>query len=141
METTGTIQQVFGDDAMDITQIKEWYNRFKDGRMSVESDARSGRPSTSRDDELINQVRTLVTQDCPVTVRELVEEVRISTGSVYSILTYDLALRRVSAKFMPKLLMMERKQQHMEVSHDILDYAKSDPEFLNIVATGDELRV
>ena len=32
VETIRKIQQVFGDDAMSITRIKEWYNRFKDGR-------------------------------------------------------------------------------------------------------------
>jgi hypothetical protein len=49
-------------------------------------------------------------------------------------------MRRVSAKFMPKLLMMEQ-QQLLEVSQDMLDYANSDPKFLNIVTTGDELWV
>lgn len=97
VETIRKIQRVFGDDAMGITQIKEWYNRFKDGRTSVESDARYGRPSTSRNDKLIDQVRTLVMQDRRVTVRELAEEVGISTASVHSILTDDLAMRRVSA--------------------------------------------
>ena len=58
-------------------------------------DARSGRHSTKRNDELIDQVRTLVMQDRRVTVRELAEEVRISTGSVHSILTDDLSMRRV----------------------------------------------
>jgi histone-lysine N-methyltransferase SETMAR len=99
-ETIWKVQRVFGDDAMGITQIKEWYNRFKDGRTSVESDARSGWLSTSRNDELIDQVRTLVMQDHRVTVRELAEEVAISSGSVHSILTDDLTMRRVSAKFM-----------------------------------------
>jgi hypothetical protein len=37
--------------------------------------------------------------DHRVTVRELVEEVGISTGSVHSILTDDLALQRESTKF------------------------------------------
>jgi histone-lysine N-methyltransferase SETMAR len=94
----------FGDDGMGITQIKEWYNQFKDGRTSVESDARSGRPSTSRNVELIDQVQTLVMEDRRVTVRELAEDVGISIGSVHSILTDNLALRRVSAKFVPKLI-------------------------------------
>ena len=93
---------------MGITQIKEWYNRFKDGRTWVESDARSGRPSTSRNDELIDQVRTLVMQDRRVTVRELAEEVGISTGSVHFILTDDLAMWRVCAKFVPKLQLIPR---------------------------------
>jgi hypothetical protein len=46
-ETIRKIQQAFGDNAMRVTQIKEWFNRFKDGRMSADSDQRSGRPSTS----------------------------------------------------------------------------------------------
>jgi hypothetical protein len=92
------VQQVFGDDAMGITQIKEWYNRFKDGSTSVDSDTRSGRQSTSRNDELIDQVRTVVMQDHRVIVRELAEEVGKSAGSVHSILTDDLSMRRVSTK-------------------------------------------
>ena len=94
----------FGDDGMGITQIKEWYNQFKDGRTSVESDAHFGRPSTSRNDELIDQLRTLAMQDRRVTVRELAEEVGISTSSVHSILTDNLVLRRVPAKLVPQLI-------------------------------------
>jgi ribosomal protein S25 len=69
------------------------------GPTSVESDARSGRHSTRRNYELIDQVRTLVMQDRRVTVRELAEGMGIGTGSVHSILTDDLAMRIVSAKF------------------------------------------
>ena len=58
VETIRKIQQAFGDDAMSITRIKEWYNRFKDGSTSVDSEPRHGRPSTSRNDNVINQVRT-----------------------------------------------------------------------------------
>jgi hypothetical protein len=46
-ETIRKIQQAFGNDAMGVTQIKEWYNRFKNGRTSVDSDQRTSRPSTS----------------------------------------------------------------------------------------------
>jgi hypothetical protein len=95
METIPKIQRVFGDDAICITQIKAWYHRFKDGRTSVDSDSRSGRFSTSRNYELIDQVRTKVMQDHRVTVRKLAEEAGISTGSVHSILTDDLSMRSV----------------------------------------------
>jgi ribosomal protein L16 Arg81 hydroxylase len=44
-ETIRKIQQAFSDDAMRVTQIQEWFNRFKDGRMSPESYQHSGRPS------------------------------------------------------------------------------------------------
>ena len=75
METIQKIQQAFGDDAMSIIRIKEWYNRFKDGSTSVDSKPRHGRLSTSRNDNVINQVRTLVMQDRRITVRELADEV------------------------------------------------------------------
>jgi len=73
VKTIRKIQQAFGDDAMSITRIKEWYNRFKDGSTSVDSELRHGRPSTSRNDNVINQVRTLVMQDRRITVRELAD--------------------------------------------------------------------
>jgi hypothetical protein len=77
-------------------------------------------------------------QDHRVTIRELAEEVGIISGSVLSILSDGLATRRVSLKFVLKLLMMEQKQLCLEVLQDMQDYANSDPEFLNIVTTGDE---
>jgi transposase len=74
VETIRKIQQAFGDDAMSITRIKEWYKRFKDRSTSVAKEPRHGRPSTSRNDNVINQVRTLVMQDRCITVRELADE-------------------------------------------------------------------
>ena len=56
-ETIQKIQQVFEDEALSQPQIKEWFDCFKNGRMSVESEARSGRPSTTRNEEVIEKVR------------------------------------------------------------------------------------
>ena len=44
-ETMEMIQKAFVDESMGITQIKEWYSRFENGRTSVDSDPRSGQPS------------------------------------------------------------------------------------------------
>ena len=45
---------------MSVAQIKVWCNRFKDGRTSVESNERSGRPSTCHNDVIIEEVKTLI---------------------------------------------------------------------------------
>ena len=137
VETIRKIQQAFGEDSMGPTTMKEWYNCFKDGRKSAESDPRSGRPSTSRNDEVINQVHGLVLEDRRITIRELAGETDISTGSVHSVLHDDLGLRRVAAKFVPRLLTLEQKQLRLEVSRDMLDCAANDPEFMNTIITGD----
>ena len=77
-------------------------------------------------------------QDRRITLRELAEEVGVSIGSVYTIFTADLGLRRVSGKFVPKLLTMEQKQLRLEIAQDMLDCVESDSNFLNTVITGDE---
>jgi transposase len=77
------IQQAFGDDAMGATQIEEWFNRFKYGRTLEDSDQRSGRPSTSRTANVIENVRFLIPEDRRLTVGEIADEVGISTGSAH----------------------------------------------------------
>ena len=104
----------------------------------MESDHRSGRPSTSRNEEVIDQVRKKVLEDCRLTVQEIVAEVRISTSSVQSILTENLNLQRVSAKFVPKLLTEQQKELREKISEDMLDLANHDPEFTKTIITGDE---
>ena len=110
VETIRKIQQAFGNEALSPTPIKQWFKRFKNGRASVESDPCSRRPSTSQKEEVMDQVRKKVQEDCYLAVQEIVAEVGISTGSVHSILTEDLNLGRVSTKFVPKLLMEQQKE-------------------------------
>ena len=104
----------------------------------MESDPRSGRPFTIQEEEVIDQVREKVLEDVRLTVQEIVAEVGISTGSVHFILTEDLNLRRVSAKFVPKLLTEQQKELRKEISEDMLDLTNLDPEFIKTIITGDE---
>ena len=120
-ETIRKIQQVFGDDAMGVTQIKEWFNRFKNGRTSVESEQHSGRPQTARNAAVVERVENLVRGDRRLTVREIAKEVGISKDSAHEILRADLNMCRVAAKFVPKLLSAEQKELRVEVVQDLLD--------------------
>ena len=81
-ETIQKIQQAFGDEAVSQTQVKEWLNRFKNSRMPMDNEARSGRPSTSRNEEVIEKVRQIVIEDRRLTLRKIVEEVGISKESL-----------------------------------------------------------
>jgi hypothetical protein len=120
-ETIRKIQQAFGDDAMGATQIKEWFNPFKDRRTLVDSDERSGRPSTSWNANDIENVSSLILEDHHLTVREIADEVGIRTGSARLILTEDLHMCRVVAKFVPKLLSQKQQQLRLEVARDMPD--------------------
>ena len=86
-ETYQLLQQTYGEVSMGRAQVFDWFRLFKEGRTSVESDPRSGRRSTSRNEELIAKDRTIVRNNERLTVREIAEDCGISVGSCDAILT------------------------------------------------------
>jgi len=91
------LQQAFGEDCLSRTQCHEWYRRFKSGRTSVEDDPKTGRPSTSMDDDHVEKVLAVIRQNRRLTVREVAEEAAICKSSCHLILTEKLQIRRVAA--------------------------------------------
>jgi len=70
METYQLLQQAYGEDAMGRAQVFDCFCQFKECRTSVESDPRFQRPSTSRNEEMIAKVRTIVRNNRRLTVQE-----------------------------------------------------------------------
>ena len=104
----------------------------------MKDDPRPGRPSTSKTDENFVKVRDPVRSDRRLTIREMSDELNLSFYAVQSTLTKDLTMRRVSAKFIPKLLSDERKQHRLQVAQEMIHRSESDPDLLNMVSTGNE---
>ncbi|GFU99560.1 protein GVQW3 [Trichonephila clavipes] len=123
---------------MSRARVFEWLRRFKEGRQSVDSDPRSGRPSTSRNEDKIAQVKDVVRSDRCLTVREIVQECHISVGSCHEILRKDLNMHRVSAKFVPRLLTEDQQFQRLATSSDLFQSESDDPEFMKLIITGNE---
>ncbi|MCP6711290.1 helix-turn-helix domain-containing protein, partial [Klebsiella pneumoniae] len=84
--------------------VYKWYKLFQEGREDTNDEPRSGRPSTSTTDENVEEVKKIVLGNRRITIREIADDIGISFGSCQSILTGVLDMRRVSAKFVPKLL-------------------------------------
>jgi [histone H3]-lysine36 N-dimethyltransferase SETMAR len=137
-ETFQMLQQAYGEDCLSRTQCYEWYQRFKSGRTSIEDDPKSGRPSSSTGDDHIEKVRSVIRENRRLTVREVSEEVGICKSSCHTILTEKLKMHRVAAKFVPRLLTEEQKQNRVTVSQELLDRSNTDENFLKNVITGDE---
>ena len=96
-ETIQMMQKAFGYECMSKTRIKEWYNRFKGGRTSVDSDSCSGRPSTTKTLDNIERVRLAIKGDRRLTVRELENDLGIPKTTVWEILNKFLGITRVCA--------------------------------------------
>ena len=74
----------------------------------------------------------------PTSIREVAEDVEIAFSMCQKILTADLQMRRVSAKFVPHLLTAEQKDDHVSICTDLRERAQNDPNFMSSVITGDE---
>ena len=53
----------YGNDALSRCRVFEWHKRFAEGRESVEDDVTPGRPSTSTDVEMTDQIDTIIQED------------------------------------------------------------------------------
>jgi hypothetical protein len=53
-----------------------------------------------------------------LTVREVADEVGITVGSCHQIFTEKLQMRRVSAKYLPRLLRDDQIENRVEISQD-----------------------
>ena len=108
--------------------------------MLVSEDLRPGRPSTSTNDDHVKRVRAVICGN-RLTVREVADEVGISVGSCHQIFAEKLQMHRVSAKFLPRLLTDDQKENHSEISQELLDNANGNENFLKNIITGDGMWV
>ena len=64
--------------------------------------------------------------------------VNVAYGTVHTILTCDLNMPRVVAKFVPRLLTPEQKEHRVAICQEFRQRAVDDPSFMSRVITGDE---
>jgi ribosomal protein L31E len=136
--TLSALQEVYSDTALKKFAFYNWFSRFKNGQEKLEDDQCSGRPSTSRAPEMIEKVRQQIQCGRRMTIMELEQEIGICHGSIHAILSNDLKMRRVSAKFVSRQLTTDQIECRMMVAGDLFEKSTQDPMFLTKIVTGDE---
>lgn len=137
-ETYKMIKKVYKDDAMGRSTTFEWYCNFKNGRTSVFDEPRPGRPTSVRNDENAVLVRSLIEDNRKITIRSIAEETDLSFGTVQKIITVDLDMIRVAAKFVPKMLTREQKANRKDVCENLTEMLNTEPDLLQKIIAGDE---
>ena len=79
-ETVTMLREAFKEEALSQARLYEWFSRLKRGDMSCEDQPRSGRPSTSRNDENIRKIRDAIMFD----LRRTIDELEALTGVSWS---------------------------------------------------------
>lgn len=117
--------------------VYKWHKRFTDGEEENKENVRPGRPKTIDAGE-VERVRTVINEDRRQTLNELVERTGISKSSVHRVLSDELNMSRVSARWVPRLLKPEEKERRVRASESFLRRYEEDPGFLSRVITTDE---
>ncbi|GFO05091.1 histone-lysine N-methyltransferase SETMAR [Plakobranchus ocellatus] len=97
-----------------------WCSWFKDGRTSLQDEPRSERPNTPNNDWNTARVDELIKVDRRVKLKEISLKLDIPKTYVYEIVHDKLAYRKVSARWIPKMLSNEHKRQRVEISQILL---------------------
>ena len=122
------LDKYYEDSASSISMVKKWFTEFRCGRTSTIDVERSGHPV---EDETIEKIRNMVLADRRLKMPEIVESIGISHGSVVSILKDNLGMKKLSARWVPRLLTIDHKRNRVTTLIECLTlFNRNKDEFL-----------
>ena len=132
------LQSAFGASCMNRASVFECYKRFKDGRESVRDDERCIRSKEIRTLELIDQIKNFMDKDRRVSIETISAQFDVSVGTVHTIILKELKMRKICAKFVPRVLREDQKERRRYDSRKMVEMINSDPAVLDALVTCDE---
>lgn len=93
-------------------------------------------------DSIVEKVHDMILADQRLKVREIAEAVGLSNGTAFNILHDKFGVRKLSARCVPRLLMVDNMWVRVTTSKHCLDLFKRNPkEFMHRVITVDETSI
>ena len=83
-------------------------------------------------------MREVLSSDRRLSIQAIADTLNLSTFAVHGIVTEDLQMRKLCAKFVPKVLTEVQKEVRVSRSEELLELNKKDPGFLNSTLIGEE---
>ena len=119
-EIHSTFIKVYGDSSPSFSTIKKWAAEFKRGPTSLENDPREGRPKSATTLEIIEQVHDIL-DDLRMKVREIAETIGISKEHAEYILHEEVDMKKLCARWVPRLPTANQKRTRMKISEQCLE--------------------
>ena len=137
-ETYGMLQAAFGTSCMNRASDFEWHKRFKEGRESVMDDKRYGRSKEGRTAELIGQIENFMDKYRRAPIETISAQFDVSVGTVHTIIRVELKMRKICAKFIPRMLRENQRERCCHDNREMVELINSDPTVLDALLTCDE---
>lgn len=118
---------------------RKWFAKFHTGHMSTEDDARSGRPKEAVTDENVKKIHKIILGDRKIRLIDKAEALKISKERVGHIIHEYLDMRKLCAKWVPRNLTFDQKQQRIDDSEACLEVIlRNKTDFFRRYVTMDE---
>ena len=114
------LDKYYLNSAPSETMVKRWYTDFKCGYTDTNDAECSGLPNSAVVPENAKKLHKFVSADRKLKLHEIAEELKISEGSVFTILHDHLSMRKLCSMWVPRLLTVDQKQQRVDNSERCL---------------------
>ncbi|XP_012561940.1 protein GVQW3-like [Hydra vulgaris] len=120
-EIINDFNKTLGSSAPSKTTVNDWYNEFKRGRSSTSDVERSGRPKEVATEEMIEKIHDILIENRKIKVREIANRVNISYERVFNIFHKHLEIKKLAARWVPRVLTVDQKRNRVTTSQQCLD--------------------
>jgi hypothetical protein len=121
-----------------LTQAFQWHAWLKTGPTSDDGGEHPERTTSCTTPETVEQIQELINQDRRRTIRDIDEEVEVGYRTCQRVLTEELGMNRVAAKFVTMILRADQKQQCVNVCTELRQLTSDDETILSRIITGNE---
>ena len=132
------LQTTFGTSCMNRASVFEWHKKFKECRESVRDDERCGRSNEVRTPELMGQIKNFMDKDRRVSMETISVQFDVSVETVHTIICEELKMRKICAKFVPRVLSEDQKERRCHDCWEMVELINSDPAVFDSLVTCDE---
>ena len=128
----------YSNSTLSETTVMRCYDDFKCGCTDTSHAERSGYQNLVVVPKNAKKLHKLILADRKLKLHEIAEELKISEGSVFTILHKHLSMRKLCLKWVPRLLTNDQKQQCVNDSEYCLQLFPCKKKFLHKYVTMDE---
>ena len=88
--------------------------------------------------KLIGQIKNFMDKDCHVSIETISAQFDVIVGTVHTIIREELKMRKICAKFVPRVLRENQKERRCHDCREMVELIDSDPAVLDAMVTSDE---
>ena len=102
--------------------MKKWATEFKQSRDNTEDDPKSSYQKASTIDEQVDAIHHMVFDEGNLTGQQIAKLIGISSGLVHTVLTETLGMKKLSVRWVPRILTPKHKLKRVNISRTLLPW-------------------